>query len=784
MLPMQQDRTEEKYQRPYSFAQTLMNEALYQLGMRIVAEASYSTIHSDFDFETYSEGGLVYDAVNGKWVSLPGLSAQKRGLKAIGVYNYVTHPTFEVLSLAWNLKDGRGVRWWRPNPQIPQRNAPRFIPGLINDYHPQELLDYVAAGGIVEAFNVMFEWRVWNFYCVPVWGWPELPIEQIRCCMAKSKAAGYPEALDDVGIVLKLVNKKDPDGDRLIRKLTMPRNPTKGNPALRWTPFTATEDFEKFYEYNRQDIRTEAEASLKIPDLSPREFEIWKMDFRINARGMQVDLKAVDDCIAIMEQCFLKYNSELQCLTNYTVSNSSEVQKMLEWMARRGVTLYSLDEEALEKALARTDYPKDVLRVLRIRQMLGFGSVKKLYAFRSFASREGRLYDQYSYHGAHTGLWNGRGVQVANLYSGIFKKPEEVERALGIMSTRCLELLEYEYLGTDPLEVVASCLRSMIVAKPGHRLISADFSAIQAVVTSCLANEQWRIDVFRTHGKIYEMQAAMLTGKTLEYYLDYRKQNGKHHEDRQNFGKIPVLSADFGAWIDGWKQFGADKLGDDNYIKQLILKTRAAIPNIVEMWGGQTRNKFNRAPDGRYAEEYAQLYGLEGAAISAILEPGRAFGYRGIVYQMHEDILYCKPPSGGFIRYHSPRLARSEKPYASQWDLNMSYLGWNSNANKGASGWMRMFLYGGVQTQNVVSHESREIQADALLALEARGYPVVMHTHDEQVTEPINGFGSVEDYLETVRGSLPKWAICDDGQPWPIKVPDAWEAPRYGKWET
>lgn len=605
----------------------------------------------------------------------------------------------------------------------------------------------------------------------------------MRCCQAKAKANGYPPNLEDVGIVLKLHERKDTSGDKLIRKLSVPKNPTKANADLRWTPETAPEDFEQFYAYNRQDIRTEAEASARIPDLSTRELRIWQFDLLCNKRGMQIDAKAREDCIAVVEQCFEKYNGELWRLTGYTVSNTSEVAKLLEWMRRQGVALYDLGEDTVEEALKRTDYPANVQRALRLRQMLAFGSVKKLYAMRSHADESGRLCDQYIYYGAHTSLWNGRAVQPANLYSGMFHKPEEVERALSIIAARCLELIEYEYPGIDPLEIVASCLRSMIVAKPGTRLISADFTSIQAVATSCLAGEQWRIDVFRTHGKMYESMASMLTGKPLQFYLDYRKQHGKHHEDRQSYGKLPVLSADFGAWVTGWKKFGADKLGDDAFIKQMILRTRALIPNVVEFWGGQTRNKFDKAPDGTRAAERPELYGLEGAAISAVLEPGRAFAYRGIVYQVYEDVLYCRPPSGGFIQYHKPRLQRSMRDYASPWELELSYEGWNSNQAKEAHGWVRMKLYGGVLCQNVVSHMCREIQADALLTLEDNGYPIVMHTHDEGVAEVPFGYGSREHYTQLVRDSLPGWAVLPDGTPWPVNVPLAWEFPRYGKWE-
>ena len=741
-------------------------------GTQYIAGIGAATVLPDFDFETYSEAGYVWHPRLQKWGSLPGIAEQNRGLTVVGTRNYVEHPSFRVLSLAWNLKDGKGPRWWRP-PEIDdvfQRPAGDYtLP-----HAPGELCDYIASGGIIEAWGVFFEWQVWNFHCVPVYGWPELRQEQCRCAMAKSRASAYPGKLKNAGEVLKLSERKDPAGDTLIRKLTVPRKPTKSNPDLKWTPFTAREDFQKFYDYNRQDIRTEAEASVRTQDLSERELAVWLTDFRINMRGMQIDRDAVEDCIAIIEQCEAKYNGELRQITNGAVSESTEVARMLEWMRGQGVHLYTLDEDSITEGLKRTDYPAGVLRVLRIRQLLAFGSVKKYYALRVQSTAAGRLYDQYVYYGAHTGLWNGQGVQPANLYKGIFSKPEQVQRALAIIRTRCLELVEYEFPEHDALEVIASCLRSMIVARPGHRLISADFTAIQAVATSCMAGEDWRINVFRTHGKIYEAMASMLTGKPLQFYLDYRDREKKHHPDRQ-LGKLAVLSADFGAWIHGWKRFGAEEYGDDNFIKSLILKTRAAIPNVVNYWGGQTINKFKE-------DEQQLLYGLEGAAIAAILEPGNCFGYRGVAYQMHEDTLYCRPPSGGYIRYHAPRLQRSMRDYASPWEYEMSYEGWNSNQQKGPIGWLRMKLYGGVQTQNTISHMCREIQADTIMRLESYGYPVVMHTHDENVTEVPNNYGSVAHYMSLVR-PLPHWAVCDDGEPWPVKVPDAWEEDRYGKWE-
>jgi DNA polymerase len=716
----------------------------------------------------------------GYWDSLPGLSDQNRGLTAVGARNYIMHPSFWVLSLAYDLKDGRGVRQWIP----PDESA---IPIAA---WPMDLLEHIARGGIFEAHNAMFEWLVWNLFCKPRWGWPELKLEQLRCSMAKCRAAAYPGKLEEAGKILLPEEMQKADGKALIKKLTQPKSPTKGNPALLWTRATAPEDFEKFDAYGRQDVVAESALSERVPDLSDRELEIWRFDMRRNFRGMQISLFDVGNCISIIEQAYDKYNAELFQITGGAVNKASEPAKILAWIkAKHGIRIAELDEETVEEALTRT-YPAEVLRVLRIRQLLAFGSVKKLYAMRSHSTPDGRLCDQYTYYGAHTGLWNGRAVQPANLYKGQFSKPEQVELALSIIATRDLATAEAAY--GDALECVADCLRSMIVAAPGHKLISADFTAIQAVVTAALAGEEWRLEVFRTHGKIYEAQAALLTGKSVEYYAQYRKENKKHHSDRQDWGKLPVLSGDFGAWIGGWKRFGADKiLGDDAAIKAAILKTRASIPNIVEYWGGQTRNKFSREKyPGDPNAERAELYGLEGAAISAVLSPGKCFGYRQVRYQMYEDTLYCIPPSGDFIRYHTPRLEPSRREYACPWELELSYMGWSSTAGKGKgkAGWKQQKLYGGVLTQNVTSNQARQIQADALVALDTGRYPIVMDTHDEQVAEvPDRPEYNAEEYTKVVRDAVAracaKWAHTPDGRPWPISVPMAWEAYRYGKWE-
>jgi hypothetical protein len=190
---------------------------MYFNGQQFRAGVGIATMHPCEDWETYSEAGFAFGHhVPGKWGPLPWLApkSQKKGLPVVGAYNYITHPTFRPLSLAYDLLDGKGCRRWVPV-------MTEF--GLANE--PHDLIAYSAAGGIVEAFNVGFEFMVWNLYCVKAYGWPPLKLEQMRCTMAKARASAYPGSLADLGYVLNLVNQKHPIGDYLIKTLTVPKNP-------------------------------------------------------------------------------------------------------------------------------------------------------------------------------------------------------------------------------------------------------------------------------------------------------------------------------------------------------------------------------------------------------------------------------------------------------------------------------------------------------------------------------------------------------------------------------
>jgi DNA polymerase len=319
--------------------------------------------------------------------------------------------------------------------------------------------------------------------------------------MAKAALAGYPRKLENAGKVLRLENQKDEGGSALINKLTRPRAPTKKNPAKRWTREAVPLDFARFDAYNVQDIMAESEASTRIPDLPPHELRVWQTDQRINHRGMRLDLKVIDDFIAVIQQAEQRGWGELRQITHERVKTHNQVEPTLAWLRTQGVYLDGLDEDIVEEELGK-NHTYAVRRVLEIRKALSFGSVKKLYAMRCQVCPDERLRDQYAYAAAHTHLWNGQNVQVANLVKGKFNKLEQIEFTLAAFASRSLEYVEgifkngppWDDKDNDPmeaLEVITHCLRSVIIAAPGHRLIASDYSAIQAVVTAALAGERW-----------------------------------------------------------------------------------------------------------------------------------------------------------------------------------------------------------------------------------------------------------------------------------------------------
>jgi len=702
---------------------SIVDPCMLPAGTTISVGMGQSIVLPSMDFETYSEAGFTIDPTTGE---VRGVGPQgKSGLPVVGTPVYAEHPSTEILCLKYNLKDGKGILSWYPGTP-----------------DPVDLLDHIRNGGLIEAWNVTFEFWIWNLIGERRYDWPLLTIEQCRCAMAKSRRFSLPGALGKAAAVLG-TPEKDKAGGTLIQRLCRPLTPTKNRLKSRWTPATAWPDFLALYDYCSQDVMAEDCASAHIPDLTSKELTTWQMDQTINVRGVQVDTEALDAALDILGQTERKYTIELEQLTQGAVGSVSEVAKFGDWLALEGCPLPNLQKDTVAETLKREDLPPQCRRALEIRHTLGAANVKKLRTLKLQINSDGRLRDQYSYCGAdRTGRAPAGGVQLQNITSKGPKSCEcegcgeffgahhktgcphcgcflfhdmpdwtvkAVESAIRCVLTRDLSAVEYFW--GNPIVLLCGCLRGLFIAKPGHDFVCVDFSAIEGVVAACLSRCQWRIEVYNTHGKMYEMSASKITGTPLEVYLDYKKKNGMHHPDRKLIGKIAELASQFGGWINAWKVFGADMADED--IKQAVLAWRAASPEIVDMWGGQ----FRWCGPGKW-DYRPEFHGLEGMAIQAILSPGQCFQYLDITYGVKDDVLYARLPSGRYLNYHRPRLVPTEDKLNRGPAVSITFEGYNTNSANGPIGWHRTETFGGRLFENCIAEGTPVLTSDGWVPIE------------------------------------------------------------------
>ena len=357
--------------------------------------------------------------------------------------------------------------------------------------------------------------------------------------------------------------------------------------------------------------------------------------------------------------------------------------------------------------------------------------------------------------------------------------PDAMDSAIEVMASGSLELVEHVFGQGNALAAMAGCLRGMFVAADGHDLVSSDYTAIEAVVASCLAGEEWRIELFRNKGKIYEMSGAKVHRLDVQVLFDYKKATGKHHPARQD-GKTMELACTYGGWIGAWKAFDANPPADE-VIKENILAWRRESPAIVEFWGGQVRR------DQGWKSE---LFGVEGAFIRAALLPGVPVHYRGFVFEASKPAFPVRCPaaslsepctvqitllSGRKLTYHNVLLEPTPADQSWKGKYAISYEGYNTNPKNGGVGWIRMRTYAGRLVENICQATANDILRHAMANLERAGYPIVLHVYDEIVCEVPKGFGSVEE-LESIMKTLPSWAAG-----WPIGADGGWRGRRYRK---
>ena len=623
-----------------------------------------------------------------------------------GAQKYIASPDFEILLFAYSLN-----------------GAPPVCCDIAQgELLPDWVLDALCNPQCLKhAYNAAFEWG-----CLSKFMGRQLPPEQWRCTMFHGLYAGYPAGLDATGRALGLPEdkRKLSTGKALIRYFCVPCTPTKSNGGRRRNlPHHDPARWELFREYNAQDVTTEMEIErrlslITVPDWLQRQ---WETDLLINARGVAVDMEMVNGALEIGATVRERLTQEAVRISG--LSNPNSVQQLSAWLEQEtGEEVMDLRKDTVAKMIAQAPDIPEVQRMLEIRQELGKTSTKKYDAIEQAVCPDGRVRGLLQFYGANrTGRWAGRLVQVQNL-PRTYTQPLELARNL--VKQRKLDNLRLIY-GSVP-DTLSQLIRTAFVASDGNVLIDADFSAIEARVISWLAGEQWRLEVFKTHGKIYEASASQMFGVPIE-----RIKKGNPEYALRQKGKVAELALGYQGGAGALINMGALDMGiPENDLPDIVQRWRDTNKRICDLW-----------------------YKTNSAAVEAI-STGCSVGVGRLLvsceYDAAHEVEYLTVllPSGRKLYYNSPQIGENK------WGgPSISYMGMDQTTKK----WKRIETYGGKLVENCVQAVARDCLAQAIENLEKEGLPVVFHIHDEVVIDCRADTATLDDVVNIMSRPIP-WA--------------------------
>ena len=637
-------------------------------------------------------------------------------LSRVGAHQYARHPTTEVLCCCYAIDDGQ-IQIWVPGNPIPA--------------------DIIKAAAdpacLFVAHNAGFEIAIEEHILGPRYGWPLVPTTaRHRCTMAAALAAGLPGRLSALADALELADRKDAAGERLMHQVSKPRRPRKGELADSVYWFDDQERLDRLHDYCRQDVAVERELFRRLPPLSEAEQRLWELNHKINARGFCADRILAQAARQIAGAAAPEIDRELCELTDGAVTTIGQIARMLAWLQEHGCSLEKLDRVTITQALESNELSCRVRRMLELRLGGAQAAVKKIHALLARAGDDDRIRGAFRYHGAATGRWTGEGIQPQNL-----KKPTvgNLDEAITAIATGDYAYVRGRY--PRPLAVIGDCTRSMICAAPRHALIGADFASIESRVLAWIAGEAWKLDAYRRFDATHDPRDEPYCETACRIF---RVPAGSFTKDspERTIGKTCDLAFGYQGALAAWRKFEPDRFSDDE-VQQFKKEWRAAHQHIRRFW-----------------------YYIDRAALIAVRDRGRVVRCGSIAFKCAAGALLLKLPSGRKLSYPQPRVIGDER--------NQSVV-FSDNA---AGQFKDTRAYGGLWTENIVSGIARDLLAEAMPRIEAAGYPVVVHVHDEIVSEVPEGFGSTGEFTRLMT-RRPAWAL-----ELPIAA-TAWSGKRYSK---
>lgn len=579
-----------------------------------------------------------------------------------------------------------------------------------------QLLDAVASGAEIWAWNANFEWNIWNHICHPRFNWPKLPIERFHCTMATAACAGLPMTLEHAAEALNTHYRKDTASHNLMMRMARPRGfDDKGRP--RWWHREDMNKLEQLAGYNYADVLTEREVHARIPKMTQRERQIWLVDQRMNARGLPIDKVLLGKLreITLSEQ--LRLNAEIKTATRGSVSGSSQNLKLLEWVQDRGYPHPTLEKDTLDAFVKSPDFmalsDENAKAVLLARHECAKLSTAKLLRMSNYSKTDGVIRNLVQYGGAvRTLRWAGRGPQIQNYPRPLIETVKEAVRAI-------LDGLEPDgirILFGRPLDVVSSCLRAVFKAYPGCRFVVCDYHAIEAIVIAWLADFQAMLDVFR------------FPDPDMDIYVFTARGVGSNN---RKMGKVMRLGLNYG--------MGHVKFRETAALSGITL-TLAEAKNAVD--------KFRQA-NGPIVSLW---HACECQAIRALQNPGFTYKAGKVEFRMADPAkrlagaLLMTLPSGRNLVYRNARLEQGRIKF------------WGVDQYTGQ--WKELDTYGGKLVENATQAVARDLLADAIVVVEDLFPDTLRATIHDEIVAMTNADDADElfNVMKGVMSTPPAWA--------------------------
>ena len=624
-----------------------------------------------------------------------------------GVRPYTEAPDFTILLIAYKI-DNQPIKLIDLAAKGSETSS-SLLPEVSSDIPPGDLWEFrrllLDPAAVKTAYNASFERT-----CLARYFHRPMPPEQWQCTMVQAATMGLPGTLAQVGAILGLERQKMEEGKALIQYFCKP-----AKDGTRHYPQDAPEKWELFRRYNVRDVDVETTIREKLARW-PRpqvELDAWALDQAINDRGVRLDKTLLENALKLGDVYSARLIDEAQELTG--LDNPRSDAQLKGWLAERGVVTDSLDKKSIPPLLeAATD--NTIKRVLRLRQELGKTSISKYAAMNRGLCEDGRVHNLLQYYGAgRTGRWAGRLVQVQNLPQN---KLRDLSTARQLVRDGEFDLLEMAY-GSPPF-VLSQLIRTTFIPSEGCRFIIADYSAIEARVLAWLAGESWVLKEFYGEGLIYEATASMM----FHVPKDVIKKGGAR-ADLRSKGKVATLACGYQGGAGALIQMGALESGiPEDELPGIVQMWRKANKNIVRFW-----------------------YEVEDAAISAVQGTPTTLDH-GIHFECEADYLFITLPSGRRLAYYQPEL----QPEPKFDKMGLTYKGSGQNKK-----FTRQKSYGGKLVENITQATARDCLRDAMTALDAAGYRIVFHVHDEVIVDMPVGTGSLAE-MQEIMGRPLAWA--------------------------